>query len=101
MQRRSFLRSLFASTATIVVAPAVALEALDALVPSTRTYVDMGRNAETEIDRLIREVRPHMTSVKSEAGWAWHPIIFTDDERLRTYASEGRRVLAVRTVESP
>ena len=43
MNRRSFLRSLFASTATIVVAPAVALELLDEAVPSTRTYFDMGR----------------------------------------------------------
>ena len=44
MNRRSFLRHAFASTATIVVAPAAILDVLhDALRPR-RTYVDIGRN---------------------------------------------------------
>lgn len=46
MQRRSFLRSLFASSAAIVVAPA---DIFDVLPPAPgdprRTYFDMGRNA--------------------------------------------------------
>jgi len=44
MNRRTFLRSFFSSTATIVVAPAAVLDLLhDALRPA-RTFVDMGRN---------------------------------------------------------
>ena len=46
MNRRGFLRSLFASTATIVIAPACALDELPA-VPGHdphRTYFDMGRD---------------------------------------------------------
>lgn len=94
MNRRSFLRSLFASTATIVVAPAAALEALDTLVPSTRTYVDMGRNVtKSEIERLLREVNPHIGSIRIDpsggAMFRWEPIHFSEDERVRTYASGG------------
>jgi hypothetical protein len=43
MNRRGFLRSLLASTATIAIAPACVLDELAALGPS-RTYFDMGRN---------------------------------------------------------
>lgn len=101
MRRRSFLRALFASSATIVVAPAAALEALDALLPSTRTYVDMGRN--TPI-RLLNE--GEFATLKIESGeieimpgdpmtirWERSPIIFTEDERVRTYAAGGWRLV--------
>lgn len=43
MNRRSFLRSAFASTATIVVAPAAVLDELHDALRTRRTYVDMGR----------------------------------------------------------
>lgn len=47
MNRRGFLRAAFASTATIVIAPVAALEALDELAQAQRhpgrVFVDMGR----------------------------------------------------------
>lgn len=68
MKRRGFLRSLFASTATIVVAPACVLDELPALGEPKRTYFDMGRNApEDEIDKLIRSVRPFV----DKTGLVW------------------------------
>lgn len=63
MNRRSFLRSLFASSAAIVVAPADALAELDR---TQRTYFDMGRNASIE-----EHVRAFMLDWQSGQIWTY------------------------------
>lgn len=107
MNRRSFLRSLFASSATIVVAPAAALEALEALVPSTRTYVDMGRNARALVpgDQVTLLQPEDGTIVVHHAEGSvhvgpggvatlqWTPIEFTEAECMRVHAAGGWRLL--------
>lgn len=52
MNRRNFLRSLFASTAAIVVAPADILP--------TRSYFDMGASEAKRLENLAAQCRAHM-----------------------------------------
>ena len=96
MNRRSFLRSLFASAVPIVVAPAAALEALEALASPRRAYFDMGRSQVIEQPwtmTLRPGEGPHSIQIdppmQLERGQSlvirWTE--FTPEERVRTFAS--------------